>query len=62
MCFSKSVVNSYQIIPDFVLIVIKRYKRLNKKIARYPILSINPTERRSTNSCIPKLKVTSNVI
>ena len=33
MCFSKSVVNSYQMIPDFVLIVIKRYKRLNKKIA-----------------------------
>ena len=39
MCFSKSVVNSYQMIPDFVLIVIKRYKRLNKKIAPRIFLS-----------------------
>ena len=41
MCCSKSVVNSYQIIPDFVLIVIKRYKRLNKKIAPRIFLSEN---------------------
>ena len=30
--------------------------------ARYPILSIRPTDRRSTRSWIPKLKVTSRVI
>ena len=29
---------------------------------RYTVLSTNPTETRSTNSCIPKLNVTSSVI
>lgn len=41
MYFTKNVLKRYQIIPDFVLIVVKRYKNLNKKIAPRILLSKN---------------------